>query len=61
MDKSADYAKFHRGYLELLRLNFPFTKQELKRAYRIKEDAFLKWSEEQKIKSTSFARLFSIK
>ena len=36
MDESARYAKFHRGCLELLRLNFPFTKEELKRAYRIR-------------------------
>ena len=34
MDKSAGYAFIHRGYLEVLRLNFPFTKQELKSAYR---------------------------
>ena len=35
-NQSAGYAFTYRSHLELLRVSFPFTKQELKRAYRLK-------------------------
>ncbi len=34
VDKSNGYAFIYRSYLEVLRIDFPFTKQELKSAYR---------------------------
>ncbi len=34
VDRSNGYAFIYRGYLEVLRIDFPFTKEELKSAYR---------------------------
>ena len=34
MNNPTGYNFIYRGYLKILKLNFPFTKQELKRAYR---------------------------
>lgn len=34
MNQPTGYTSIYQGYLELLKLNFPFSKQELKRAYR---------------------------
>lgn len=35
-NQSTGYAFIYRNYLELLKISFPFTKQELKSAYRKK-------------------------